>query len=305
MSDTKPISDPVGAKKPSKDYPWWLENIDHKITSEVSVSLQTCIWNPSAHTTQVRQLLESYSGVPHKDVRNHIYTIREKAWNIRPYPCTGIGAFLEPSIHKQPSYSDIIARLQAGCKLLDIGCFMGQDLRRLVLDGAPQASLIGNDIMNHWDLGYEFFKDKDKFDVPYIESDLLFPTDKLKRLHGQIDVISIVHVLHQWDWDTQVLACKELVKLSKPGSLVVGFQGGTSDYAKRAQSNREAGQAEFVLHDAETFERMWNIVSDQTNTEWKTEAVVLPLSELEYREEEVAYLGSDFAFVRFAVARIR
>jgi hypothetical protein len=35
MSVTKPISDPVAAKTPDKGYPWWVENIDHKITSEV------------------------------------------------------------------------------------------------------------------------------------------------------------------------------------------------------------------------------------------------------------------------------
>jgi hypothetical protein len=36
MATAETISDPVASKKPSKDYPWWVENIDHKITSEVS-----------------------------------------------------------------------------------------------------------------------------------------------------------------------------------------------------------------------------------------------------------------------------
>jgi hypothetical protein len=36
MSSAKPISDPIASKEPSKDYPWWLEDIDHKITPEVS-----------------------------------------------------------------------------------------------------------------------------------------------------------------------------------------------------------------------------------------------------------------------------
>jgi len=35
MSSTQPISDPVGAKVPDKGYPWWIENIDHKITKDV------------------------------------------------------------------------------------------------------------------------------------------------------------------------------------------------------------------------------------------------------------------------------
>ena len=36
-----------------------------------------------------------------------------------------------------PPYNLINQRLQAGQSLPDIGCFLGQDLRRLVADGAP------------------------------------------------------------------------------------------------------------------------------------------------------------------------
>lgn len=35
MATTEPISDPVAAKVPDKTYPWWIENIDHKMTAEV------------------------------------------------------------------------------------------------------------------------------------------------------------------------------------------------------------------------------------------------------------------------------
>jgi hypothetical protein len=180
---------------------------------------------------------------------------------------------------------------------------MGQDLRQLVRDGVPQDRLVGNDIVNHWDLGYEFFNDRDRFSVPYIESDLLFPNEELSKLHNQLDIISIVHVLHQWDWDTQVLACKELVRFSKPGSLVVGYQGGTNDIGKRTKWNRENGQNEFTLHDVETFGRMWDVVGEDTETRWRTEAAIVPWSDLAGRDEEVAYLGPDFALLRFLVTR--
>jgi hypothetical protein len=62
---------------------------------------------------------------------------------------------------------------------------------------APQSNLFGNDIVNHWNLGFELFNDKDRFHVPYIESDLLYPTEELWKLHACIDIISITHVLHQ------------------------------------------------------------------------------------------------------------
>jgi hypothetical protein len=35
MSTAIPVSDPVGEKESNKDYPWWVDNIDHKITPEV------------------------------------------------------------------------------------------------------------------------------------------------------------------------------------------------------------------------------------------------------------------------------
>lgn len=229
---------------------------------------------------------------------------REKAWAIRPYPCTGIGNFLSPSISQHPAYATIQSRLKSGSKLLDIGCYMGTDLRQLVRDGAPQENLIGNDIVNHWDLGYELFNDRDRFHVRYIESDLLHSNEGLSALHGGIDIVNIVHVLHQWDWDTQLLACKELVRFSGPGSMVMGYQGATSDIATRTRWNAENGQPDFTLHDAQTFERMWDVVGEETGTQWQTEAAIAPRKELTYRDEEVSYLGSDFAMLRFLVTRV-
>jgi hypothetical protein len=126
----------------------------------------------------------------------------------------------------------------------------------------------------------------------------------LSQLHGQIDVVTIVHVLHQWDWDTQIMACRELARFSKKGSLIVGYQGGTNDIAKRARSNKQNGQKEFTLHDADTFQRMWNVVGDQTGTTWSTVAAIVPWSELDGRLEDVIYLGSDFGLLRFLVTRI-
>lgn len=56
-------------------------------------------------------------------------------------------------IPKTLDYASIIERLKAGSTLLDIGCFLGQDLRRLVADGAPPDKLYAIDIVSHWDVG--------------------------------------------------------------------------------------------------------------------------------------------------------
>lgn len=102
---------------------------------------------------------------------------------------------------KCPAYDTIIRRLQGGDCLLDVGYFLGQDLRRLVADGAPADRLYAVDVVNHWDLGYEMFRDRHRFSAHYIETDILSPNKKLEHLQGSIDIISITHVLHQWEWD--------------------------------------------------------------------------------------------------------
>lgn len=164
---------------------------------------------------------------------------RDKAWRIRPYPCTGLGGFLDPTIARSPAYPTIIKRLKQGETFLNIGCFIRHDLRKLVFDGAPSDNLFAADIVNHWDLGYEFFRDTDKFSAKFIETDLLNPNDELKALEGKMDVISVTHVLHQWDWDGQVIAAKKLVSFSRPGSLVVGYQaGGTAGQNPVSQSHK-------------------------------------------------------------------
>jgi SAM-dependent methyltransferase len=129
-------------------------------------------------------------------------------------------------IARSPAYPTIMSRLLQGESFLDIGCFIGHDLRRLVFDGAPSNNLYAVDILNHWELGYEFFRDADKFSAKFIETDILNPNEELKSLEGKIDIISVTHVLHQWDWDGQVLAAMKLVSFSRPGTLIVGYQAG-------------------------------------------------------------------------------
>ncbi|KAF7905606.1 uncharacterized protein EAF01_006127 [Botrytis porri] len=151
VDDMEKISDPINRVVPSKEYKWWPKNIDHKITPEC------------------RRLLEKYSKISPEDVRQHIYDNREKAWAIRPYPCTGLGRFLDNLLAQSPAYKDIVVRLKSGDSSIDIGCFLGQELRQVVwdLNGAPTDQLQVVDIVNHWDLGYDFFRDKDTFEVDF------------------------------------------------------------------------------------------------------------------------------------------
>jgi hypothetical protein len=103
--------------------------------------------------------------------------------------CTDQGLFLNPAISIHPSYSMILERLKKGASLVDVGTFIGQDLRRLVVDGAPSTNLYGVDIVNHWDIGFDMFRDRDKFHAHYIETDILYPSPALQDLNGKMNII--------------------------------------------------------------------------------------------------------------------
>ncbi|KAI9650138.1 hypothetical protein NHQ30_000151 [Ciborinia camelliae] len=288
IADSKEkISDPMDTVVPSKEYKWWLDNIDHVITPEC------------------RKLLEDYSKIPPEDVRQHIYDIREKAWAIRQYPCTGMGRFLDNLLAQSPAYKAIIARLKGGESFVDIGCFLGQELRQLVwdLDGASTDQLHAVDIVNHWDLGYEYFRDKERFKVDYFEDDMMNPSEKLNALKGKMDVILVNQIFHQWGIENQIEGAINLVKLSrsKPGSLILGYQAGVSE--QRELVGPKGSKYRSLLHSPETWKDLWGEVGRKTGTQWKTESRLVTWEQLGHDPEETAYMGRDVLMLEFVVTR--
>ena len=98
-------------------------------------------------------------------------------------------------------------------------------MRRLVFDEAPSGQLSGVDLVSHWDVGFEMFRDRDKFQVTFFLDDILHP-DKITVRKGTFDVIALSLVLHQWTFDEQVAALKNVVDLSAPNMTVAGLQVG-------------------------------------------------------------------------------
>lgn len=190
--------------------------------------------------------------------------------------------------------------------MMDIGCFIGHDLRQLVFDGAPSGKLYAVDVANHWDVGYEMFKDEGRFAAHYLEADLMKPNTKLLELKGQIDIISITHVLHQWNWAGQVAAAKNLCMLSRPGSVVVGFQVGSTDYTHQAgvRSNPgESDEAQPYLHSEESLREFWAQVGKETGTTWEPQSQLLTWEQVGWDPKRQAYLGEAARIIQFVVTR--
>jgi hypothetical protein len=66
-----------------------------------------------------------------------------------------MGLFLTPLLCHMPIYEEILRRVSEGAMLMDVGTFIGHDLRRLAYDGAPTDRLYGLDIVSHRDVGFE------------------------------------------------------------------------------------------------------------------------------------------------------
>ncbi|KAF2965109.1 hypothetical protein GQX73_g8447 [Xylaria multiplex] len=259
-------------------------NIDHRLVPET------------------QQLLESYSHIAREKQLKHIHLIRDKAWDIRAYPCICLGSWLTPQLCRLPIYDDILGRVQGGAILMDVGTFLGHDLRRLAYDGAPSDKLYGVDIVNHFDISYEFFCDPDRFKGHFIQADILSTTSsELGALKGQVDVVLVSQVLHQWDWNNQVKAVEALATFTKPGSWIIGNQIGNPV----AQGVRLKSLSAIVWrHNPDSFTKMFEAVGTATGSQWETQAWLRTFPEMGWDAKDGAWMEPNACVIEFVARRV-
>lgn len=114
-------------------------------------------------------LFENYSGIPPDEIEPHVRRVvwcpplntystpprssadahppanstasqREQAFAVFNYPCLGRWRFLYLYITTLPQYPELLERTKAGAVLLDAACCVGQVLRQLAFDRAPQET---------------------------------------------------------------------------------------------------------------------------------------------------------------------
>jgi hypothetical protein len=213
-----------------------------------------------------------------------------------------MGLFFSSSLPKLPCYNDILCRIKSGGVFLDLGCHCGTDLRQLMFDGCPQTNLYGMDLVDHWRLGYALYRDEGRFNVKYIKADLLNPSMELFALTDKIDVMGATHLLHNWDWTTQIRGATTMIKLSKVGTMIVGFQIGTVN--EGLTWSLENGKDRPILHNLSTFGRVWDEAAKITGTEWRVSSRLREWKDLDYDSKETVYLGGDSCILEFIIRRI-
>lgn len=196
--------------------------------------------------------------------------------------------FLVPWIGYHSAYDEVVTRLKSSldAKFLDVGCYIGHDLRALHLAGVPQASLFGLDIIDFLPLGNELFCDADRFDLngQFLVGDILdsdSSSQAAQLLDGKMHIVWCSAILHQFPWYRAVRACQRLVQYSTgPGALIIGAIVGSSKTEGTADmkgltKGRSTGPEAFK-HNATSLERLWKEVGNTLNlnlrvtTNWKS-----------------------------------
>src|SRR5436853_3390979 len=204
------------------------------------------------------------------------------AWEVAPFPCIGQFRFLSLNLYRHPKYAAVLLKVKDGAKLLDLGCCVGQDIRKLIFDGAPSEYLYGSDLfLGYLDIGYQLFRDKGSCRARFFAADIFDEDNALKEFKGKFDIIHTGLFFHLFDWKQQVEAAIRTVRLmqDKPGTMLLGSQvGALVPGERRLQMGLQSKQKKAVyLHDAASFEIFWREVENLSGTTWKVTVTATPI----------------------------
>ncbi|MDH5647047.1 MAG: class I SAM-dependent methyltransferase [Candidatus Heimdallarchaeota archaeon] len=149
------------------------------------------------------ELFNRYNGFQAEQIIERTLKIWQDVMSRQWYHCTRGYRFLFPRITSHPRYADVL-QLGKGMQLLDMGCFMGTDLRQLSIDGEFQ-SLTGMDREGiFWESGLELFDDAERIEIEFIESDVLSfnMMDRFDIIHAG----SLLHLLTETENESLIHA---------------------------------------------------------------------------------------------------
>ncbi|KAH6886972.1 hypothetical protein B0T10DRAFT_563203 [Thelonectria olida] len=223
-----------------------------------------------------REILENYSHIPANEVDAHLHVIRDKAWAAARYPCVGMWSFTDLRCVEDPIFERAITRLktpESGDALLDVGCGLGQVIRKLAADGVEPTKLYGSDLLpSYLDLGFELFKDRGRFANNFVAADLLQPDiTALAGLEGKITLVHAGNFFHLFGWEKQVHIGSTLVQLLRPeaeGAMIFGRQIGRLHAGELISWKGDTR----YWHDLGSLQKLWDEIGSKTGTSWKVDA---------------------------------
>ncbi|KAK7892545.1 hypothetical protein LTR67_007642 [Exophiala xenobiotica] len=239
--------------------------------------------------SDISALLSSYSGIPADQQNAHITQVRNQAYKTHPYPCLGRWRFLELDLANHPLYHShvlpaLLAKDQKGeheqaeaetWMFLDLGTCLGQDIRKLIFDGADVSRLYGADLKPEFiDMGYALFRDEDKFPrdhfiAPADVFDLSTETELSKECDGKVGILQVSAVFHLFDLEKQKIMAQRCLRLLDPRRKRVLLCGGQVGNVNASEFPRARGGGTRFRHNEESWRQMWEEAVGGGNGEWK------------------------------------
>ncbi|KAH9933146.1 uncharacterized protein BXZ73DRAFT_101113 [Epithele typhae] len=189
------------------------------------------------------------------ELKAHVIAVQKKAFEVYTHPCIRTFDFAWLKMSRLPAYGNLLAMAQERPDpiLLDVGCCLGTDVRRAVVDGFPVGNVVATDISQAlWDLGHELFRSSpahlpfrfvrgNVFDPAFLTPALPLPTSptvtpalpaqrltSLAPLQGRVSAIYAGAFFHLFSFAHQEHLARLLAGLlaPAPGSLIFGAHGG-------------------------------------------------------------------------------
>ncbi|KAI0447126.1 hypothetical protein F4803DRAFT_501147 [Xylaria telfairii] len=231
------------------------------------------------------ELMSSYAGIPKDEQIAHITKLRNEAYAQFPYPCMGTFRFLDLDLARHEAYKEhVLAPL---CQptvsgkpeplFLDCGCCLGQDVRKLVVDGAQPHRLWASDIEPRFiELGFELFRDGDRLPRDHflcpgnLLKDIGDPSeDQLITLNNKVTILNVSAVFHLFDLEEHKRIANRCLQLLRKDTgapvLVIGAQVGGRE-AKRLPRRPNIGGYRYQ-HSPESWKALWREVCGQPQWE--------------------------------------
>ncbi|KAE8406592.1 hypothetical protein BDV37DRAFT_58451 [Aspergillus pseudonomiae] len=167
--------------------------------------------------------------------------------------CIRESTFAEPRIDHHFAYSSILAEaVQDPSKLLvDAGCCMGTDIRKLVLDGLPPENILGLDLESrYFDVGRTLYnEDLATTKLRFQQADLVDPSfpSKHAHLHNKFHLVHSANVIHLFGVAEQEIFFRNLIHLVAPGGMIWGRQVGLADDLGVGHHQLEGKGARFTI----------------------------------------------------------